>query len=358
MPTPQLWKSLRSLADAWQRTASVTRFVGELPRNAVQRSAGLAGALQELHAGAGSLMSNPLLLWSALPGAASLMPRVNLDRLEEEHEAWFQAAGDVEAAHRATVAWIRAHLHGYPMLPAPQLVAGSPLTTREFTFRTIWQPGERGQQLHLQDVPSLGDVLHGDAAAARDVHERTRLLADAFQETPEWIALATAHEALDQNARAELAAARLEAKDRLRSSAVDAHEPTRALPRAAYREGVIREVIEGLTGAARTYAEAFESADGLVELAASQVFSQLVCYPVTTLPANDLDVTPGTPSRVHFTTSDAVLISVGTGSVAWIADPLVDDAVFVTSLSINFGPQEPLVQMSGNLLHGTGAAWR
>jgi len=358
MPTAKLWQALQDLADAWQHTGSVARFTRDLPKNAVKQSEGLSAALQELHAAAGGLMNNPLLISSALPAAASLWRKVDLRLLHSRHEDWFDAAFAVERGHRATVAWLRARLHGYPLLPAPQLVPGGPLTTDEFTYRVIWQPGERGQRLHFQDVPNIGELLRADAAADRVLRDSTRRVAQAFKETPEWTALAVAHEALDQEARSELGAARLLAQQRLRQEAVDAHEPNRALRRAVYREAVIRETVQGLSGAAEDYAKAFQDADGLVELAASSIFGQVVCYPIETLTVTELEVTPGPVTTVNFAASESIFGSVNAGSVVWLADPLMRDALHVTGLSVSFDSRGSSVRMKANVLDGTGDGWR
>jgi hypothetical protein len=358
--TTDLWRTLADLADAWRRTPALGRFARDLPENAPQRSKGLPGMLQHIHAGASGLISNPLLLATRLPMAASVVPDIDEQQLRAKHGDWLDAANRAEVAHRRTLAWLRARLPGYPNPPAPQLAPGAPLTTSEFTHRLIWQPGERGQQLHLRDVPpEITDVLLADGATARALMQATRTAAIAFADTPQWAALAAAADALDDTARADLRAARSGARKRLTADAADAHEPCLALPRAAYREHVIRDEIDALTGTARAYAEAFDAADDLVETAASSVFGQIACYPVRTMAAADLEIVPGTPTTVRYTTPDVMLDMPRPGAVAWLDDSLVPDAVRIDSVTLSFDEtDQSSLDLTAEVLAGTATAWR
>ncbi len=360
MTTPDLWRTLANLADAWRRTPALDRFARDLPENAPQRSKGLPEMLQHIHAGASGLISNPLLLATRLPMAASVIPGVDEQQLRTKHRDWLDAANRVEAAHRRTLAWLRARLPGYPNPPAPQLAPGAPLTTPEFTHRLIWQPGERAEQLHLRDVPpEIADALLADAVTAPALTHATRAVAIALADTPEWIALAAASDPLDDTARADLRAARSRARARLAPAAVDAHDPHLALPRAAYREHVMRDEIDALTGTARAYADAFEAADGLVETAASSVFGQIACYPVRTMAAADLEIVPGAPATVRYTTPDVMLHMPRPGALAWLDDPLVPDAVRINGVTMSLEETgHATLDLTGDVLAGTAAAWR
>lgn len=360
MPTPDLWRTLRDLADAWRQTPALDRFARDLPENAPQRTPGVAGMLQRISAGAPALTSNPLLLATRLPMAASVVPDIDEQQLRAKHRCWLEIARRVEAAHRRTIAWLRARLPMYPNLPAPQLTPGAPLTTPEFTDRLVWPLGERAEQLHLRDVPTeIAKLLQADAVTARALSGATRAVAAAFTDSPEWTAFGAATNVLESATRAELRAARTRARERLTAAAVDAYEPHFALPRAAYRVHVIREEIDGLTGDARAYANAFEACDGLIETAASLVFGQIACYSVRTMIATDLEVVPGTPATVRYSTPAANLDLPRPGVVAWLSDPLVPDAVLINGVTMSFqATGGASLSVSADVLADTAIAWR
>lgn len=359
MPTPELWRTLGDLADAWRRTPPLERFARDLPENASQRQRGLPGMLQHIQAGASALISNPLLLATRLPMAAGAIPGVDEQQLRGTHGDWLVAAHRVEAAHRRTLAWLRARLPGYPNLPAPQLAPGAPLTTSEFTFRLIWQPGERAEQLHLGDIPTqIAELLQADATTARALAGASRAVAAALVDTPEWTTLAAATDALDDATRGELRAARTRARERLAPATIDAHEPSRALPRADYREHVIREEIDALTGNARAYADAFDASDGLVEIAGSSVFSQIACYTVRSMAITDLEIIPGASTTVRCTVPDVMIDMPHPGTVAWLDDPLVSDAVLVKGVTMSMHETgHATMDVTADVLAGTAVAW-
>lgn len=360
MPTADLWRALAEQAVAWRGVPLVERFTRELPANAGQGSHGLPGMLQHIHAGASGLISNPLRLASYLPMACSVVPDVDAQVLMTKHQDWVEAATRAEAAHRLTVGWLRARFPRYPAMPAPQLSPGSSLTTDEFSHRLVWPAVERSQGLHLVDVPNqITDALQCDKECSRRIKESTRAVADALVATPEWSQLEEAGDLLDEAARTELRATRSRLRDLLAPASVDAHEPNLALPRAKYRNHVVREEVEKLLGPSRDYAVAFDSADSMTELAASDVFAQLVCYSVGTLPVDDLQITPGEPPTVRFKTPDTMLHMPDPGSVYWLDDPLVQDAVHVTGVSMNFDQATgPMLTLSATVLSETSTAWR
>lgn len=358
MTTTELWWALADLAGVWRQTDVLDSFARELPDNALQRSHGLPGILQTLQAG--GLAGNPLLLAGYLPAAVSVAPEIDEQQIRAMHGDWLEAAARAEAAHRVTIAWLRARLPGYPTLPAPQLAPGAPLTNSEFTYRIIWQPRERAAQLHLRDVPGeIAGALLADVATARELTQATRDVAGALGETPQWAALADAAGALDETARSALRSARSRTRERLAPGEVDAYEPRLTLRRNTYREHVISEELETLTGSARAFADAFDAADGLVEFAASNVFGQLACYPVRTMTATDLEIIPGATATVRYTTPDVMPDMPRPDAVAWLDDPLVPDAVQIKHVTMSFdAASQVTLNVTAAVLAGTAAAWR
>ena len=73
-------------------------------------------------------------------------------------------ANRIEAAHRMTLAWLRSRLAGYPILRAPQLAPGTPLTTFEMTIHYTWTKEELSGGLNQMPAPpGVPDLLGADA---------------------------------------------------------------------------------------------------------------------------------------------------------------------------------------------------
>lgn len=366
-----LWKAIQEQAASWTVTSAFERFAAQLPRNAHQRSTGLPGVLQRLDAGGGAVGSRPLRLGTSvppdllekLPGPvpAELGKEPEPEDLSEEFMLWLDGARRVAWAHLDTVAWVRSRLPGYPSMPTPQLAPGTPLTTLEFTWRLIWTPNERARGLQFRAAPpEAGTLLLATEDQRRHLDDTARSLAAAFQRTEEWDRLSTATAALDSYARANLRDARAKLRQRLVDTEVTAHAPNLPRDRDQYRQLVMAEKLEALAGTAREYVDAFAAADQLVETAASDIFGQLATYgELSTLSQpEDLDLYPGNPQAVAFTLPDASW-STEVGMVAWVDDPLIRDAVHITSVTVNLDHATGMVQrMTGVVLAGTAAAWR
>lgn len=358
MSNPELWQALRDQAYAWRETDVVQRFARELPRNAGNGSTGLPGLLRHAHAGAAALMSRPMRYASGLGMVADVVPEVDPDVLRDVHGEWLDAAGQVETAHRLTVAWLRSRLPGYPRLPAPQLAPGTPLTTGEFTHRLVWTPGERANGLQFQGAPpDVAEVLqamgrHGDIAqAARDV-------AAALVTTSEWERLELARAGLDEPSRHALREVRRRLRDLLSPAAVDHYEPALAFRRAEYREAVTAQEVDGLVGSAAEYANAFSAANALTESAASDVFGELTCYGINTIEPADVETSPGSPPKISFTLADPQEWP-ELGMLAWLDDPLVADAVRMSSVQVQFeNVGSVTIRVAAEVLSGTSVAWR
>lgn len=358
MSDETLWRSVRDLAAAWQDTDTVQRFAQQLPRNADQRSTGLPGTLQHAHAAAGSLMAHPMRYATALRIASSVVPQIDPVSLRAEHGEWFDAAERVEAANRLTIAWLRARLPSYPRLPAPQLAPGTPLTTDEFSHRLVWTHAERAQGLQLQDAPrGVADVLQ-TKGGKRDLAQAARSVAAALRATAEWAHLHSATAALDEPSRQNLREARRRIRERLSPRSVDNHEPDLAMRRADYRDAVTAAEIGALTGPADEYARTFGAANNLIETVASDVFGQLTCYGVDTVTPEDVDTTPDEPPRISFTLTDPDIWP-EVGILVWLDDPLLKDAVRVSSIQVQFQAVETLtVRVDSEVLPQSSLAWR
>lgn len=353
-----LWEAVAEQAAAWSALPVVRRFASKLPRNSTQRSRGLSGLLQHVTACGGMVAGRPLRLGTNVPMVLSVIPGGVPTVRPQVLRSWLDDANHIEAAHRVTVAWLRSRLPGYPLLPAPQLARGTPLTTDEYTYRLTWTRGELAAGFQFQNPPSEAIELLG--ASAREVSradEAARRVAVGLRETAAWRRLRDAHAALSPTVSAELAAARKAIAEASRPALVDAHEPRLAIPRDAYRQQVLADVLGTLVGAALEYAEAFDEAERLLELAASDVFGQLAVYRLIVLTGvSDLAAHGGDRGTVEFTVEDTAHLDAG--SIAWMDDPLCPDAVHLTGLSYSFDQATGTrVRVTGRVLGGTAAVW-
>lgn len=353
-----VWGAVSEQASAWADLPVVRRFAAQLPRNAARRSRGLPGLLQHVAASGGMVSSRPLRLGTNVPQMLSVVhggaPSVRPDVLQ----AWLEDASLVEGVHRVVIAWLRSRLPGYPLLPAPQFAPGTPLTTNEFTYRLPWTREELGAGFQFQNPPTEPlEALGANARETARAVEGARRLARALAGTAQWQQLRAADAALSPGDRVALAAARKAVADGSKPALVDAHEPTFAVARDAYRQQVVDDAVGTLAGPAREYADAFDAADRLVELACSDVFGQLAVYGTLALTGvTDLAAHGAGPGTVSFTVED--IVHLDTGTVAWLDDPLFPDAVHVTGLNYSFDQATGMgVRATGRGLLGTADLW-
>ncbi len=109
------------------------------------------------------------------------------------------------------------------------------------------------------------------------------------------------------------------------------------------------------TGPAREFTDAFDAADRLVELAASDVLGQLTIHgrPLLLQHVTDIDLEPGTPRRAHFTVPYDPWLD--TGELIQIDDPLVTDTCLLNRTTINLGSGPS--RLSAQILPGTASLW-
>jgi hypothetical protein len=354
----RLWTAIHEQAQAWAAVPECQAMAQQLPRNRTRAGNGLPGYLQELQAGGAFLGSRPLRAGRLLPWWMDGMPTPITDVVQAELAAWSPTVQAVEEAHRLTVAWLRSRMPGYPMLPAPQLAPGAPWTTNEFTWRLGWAPDERAQGLqYLSEPEAVADWLEVSPDHQRRLDGTARAVADALGGSEEWQRLAAARRDLDREARQALSQARAAIRRRLTEESVDAHEPRLAIRRAQYREAVVNEELGDLRGAAHEYATAFDRAEGLIQLAASDVFGQLLMYgdPQTVHP-DRVEFDGDGEVRMGFSSPE--LIGGTTGALLWVDDPLVSDAVRVEELRFSLDhTSTELVRCAAVMLSGTGQAW-
>ncbi|MCZ7434762.1 hypothetical protein [Streptomyces sp. WMMC1477] len=289
-----------------------------------------------------------------LPSGPSLDPN--------QWNAWLQTAARIESAHRTTIAWLRSRMPGYPQLPAPQLAPGTASTTTEWTRRLTWQPGERAAGLQMKNLPPHATrPLRATSSQVRALEESARALATALQASQPWQQLSAARQALDEESRKELRQTRARLREGLSDAAINAHEANRVLLRHNYRCTVLDEEIEKLTGPARQFANAFDAADQLVELAASDVFGQLALYgsPLLLQNVTDIDLEPGTPQNIHFSVHNDYWLN--TGELIQIDDPLAADTCRLIATTVSFGPDSdaaPATRLTAQTLPGTASLWQ
>lgn len=352
-----LWAAVQAQADAWSCLDVVRSFAMQLPRNSPQQQTGIPGILQEITAGGGPVSTHPLRIASTMPMWRQI-PGIDVAALGQDFTTWLDQAHRVEQAHRHTIAWLRSRLPGYPMLSAPQLAPGTPLTTLEFTTRLSWTPHERGQGLQFMPAPAgAGPALQAATQQQRRLDETARVLVLALEQTSEWQRFVAATP-LPTDAKAVLLATRAQLALPLLAASVIAAAGDHAVARAKYRAQVLSDAVTPLSGAAREYTQAFEGVNAVIETAASDIFGQLLAYgaPITISRPQELDVRPGPPRTVEIALSNVAWPDLG--AVVWIDDPLVDDAVHLIGMAMSYEPVDGTHhRLTGVVLEGTAESW-
>ena len=266
----EVWAAVSAFAETWRISPIVRRFASQLPRN-TRPSHGVPKQLQEVEAGYHIVGSRPLRLGNLL----AIVDTVDLTT--PDMQAFQRDALVVEYAAHTTVAWIRAQLPGYPMMPAPQLVNDSGRTTREFSWGLPWLREHLAAGLQFNSVPP-GAAAQLQVEDPSGFEQRARSLLQALAATEKWNAFVASHNALRPDDRDQLRHARSALIEDMKPERVSAYEPRYALRRAEYRDAHTAAAKEGLTGMAREYADAFDGIDGLIDHVGSEVLGQLVAY--------------------------------------------------------------------------------
>jgi len=358
----RLWCAIHQLTTTWRAAPTIKRMAASLPRNVLRPGTPahnpLAHLLQELTASASGML-HPLALGTRVPFILSqdlIHPQTTVDAAALRE--WVESAAAVESAHRATLAWYRSRIAGYPMIRAPQLAPNSPFTTLEYTSEFIWTPEERGQGLQFAVAPrGLTELL-----GIKDgwlVGQASRNVLRELEQTNEWICFSTTSDALDSAAKSALRAARLELKELLGEGRVDDHEPRFAWPRIEYRTRTLAAVVDALDGPARDYAEAFAALQEMLQLCVTDVFGELVAYgEPKSVRATFLEYPDPDPSIVEFTTPDTDPLSLGTGQLLWLEDSPVRDIVRVEAMTMSFDNVDgATLSFRARVLDGTREAW-
>lgn len=362
--SPNLWRAVWRLADVWSETPLVKDFAATLPRNQGlqnrgDRATGVPALLQHLEMKAG--MIKPLMFGKRVPvlldhpQISPGIPAVD----QSEVAAWLTMANRIEDAHRVTLEWLRSRLAGYPILRAPQLAPGTPLTTFKMTIHYIWTKEELAGGLNQMPAPpGVPDLLGADDNASRELDEAARDLVKTLEGSPAWIRFHGSLDGLDEVGKEALRQARREIRERVSEEAVDDHEERLALSRSEYRGHTTAEVINSLTGSAREYADAFNDVHELLTLVACDIFGELALFgepwPLSVLNLETPE--PGQPV-VAFESQGATDLFVTPGQVVWLSNESVTDAVRIEKNSMNFDLEGLREHFEARVLIGTGEGW-
>lgn len=335
-----LWIAVRSLAQIWAQTPTVSTMVASLPDNAPHlrgtNAATVPSLLQGMRAGAASFFVRPLLLGSLVEYmrhdplfGGGQGPRVDDETLNE----WLQTAHAVERAQRTTFAWLRSRLPGYPMLRMPQLAPDTHLTTQSFSASIIWSPTEFAERHQFDASPRYVPAqLGATPTQATALNTGARQLAQALKATSEWDAFNSARQRLTEADRIALRAAKRSLRERLSTVDNDSHD---MFELDRFRHQQAREVSAELAEIPRAYTEAFDALNSLIDLAAGDAFGQLVAYgDPKTVAVNNIDFPK--PGIVHVVTDDP--FGHHPGDLICIDDPLVNDVLRVEGSVSQFNP--------------------
>lgn len=288
-----LWRAVRDLASVWRDLPFVQHCLGQLPRNSRDSFGPITQRLQLIPAsdsGISHISAYPLHLTPILE-ISRRFP--HLGPAPTGWNKWVRDAMIINVAHSFTLAWLRSRMPGYPDFPAPQLAQGTHFTTLQSTERLPWTEVELVQGYETSPPPQhVGHLLHADAAHARALADAMHSCVNELVKSTQWIALFEAGRQLTPEVREELDRARRAVAEKLTDSALDAHSSL-ILDRFNYRVTVLEDNLANLSAAAGAYSTAFDRANRLLELAASDVLGQLVAHGEPRREANPHLWTPG-----------------------------------------------------------------
>ena len=344
--TREVWTAVSDLADKWRHSDTVRRVVSAMPRDGVASKNPLTEMLAEFRAM--SMRGHALRLNSELRYLIGQPMFAAVER-PATFDAWFVAAYDVEVAFRLQLAWLRAQLPGYPLLRVPQLVANTPFTTQEFTWKAAWAREDMARGFQLSPPPALRI-----GAERIDASEELQQLAAALRASESWRRLATLRAALTEPDRQQLHAECQNLRAALSPERVDEFEPHFALKRHQFREDQMNNAVLRLTDGAAAYAEAFTDAADTIDFAVDDVLPQLVTYgrPKDVGSAADLDLLG--EDRIAFRPAVPFF---WTSMLVFVSDPLVEEVGQVTGVNLNFGGGVENNRVTLRLLPGAAAGW-
>lgn len=260
------WRTVADLAGVW-RSAATVRAVVEPLSDTTTASPALVDLLADARVAHGT--ARPLRLASTVEyhrlNVTGGSPRT------AEYDAWLRRAAIVEEAFRLQVSWVRSRLPGFPMLRAPHLVDGTVFTTTEFTDELTWP--KQHYLLRFQERPSPPSAdLDGEEL---DLSEPTHRFLDELQQTDPWIDFARASAQLSDDDRAQLR----QVNEQLRAALRETLDPSirSDVTRVnAFRRAQLSSAVERLSGAARTYTDAFSALNGFLDFTLDDVLAALV----------------------------------------------------------------------------------
>jgi len=344
--TKEIWTAVSALADKWRRSQTVRQVTLAMPRDGVPSKDPLTEMLAEFRAG--SMRAHALRLNSELHYLIS-QPMLDHVKRPSSFDGWLLEAYKVEVAFRLELAWLRAQLPGYPLLRVPQLVANTPYTTHEFTWKAVWARGDMARGFQLSPPAAL---LVG--VERIEVSRELQELASALRASESWQRLATTRAALTATDRRQLQVECRALRTALSPERVDEFEPHLALKRHQFRDEQMQYALARLTDGAAAYANAFTDAADTVDFAVDGVLPQLVTYgrPKDVGAAADLDFL--SEDRIEFQPAVPIF---WTSMLVFVSDPLVQEVGQVTGSNINFGGGIENNRASLRLLPGAAASW-
>lgn len=355
MSTEAVWSAVVALADAWADSPAVAALSAAAPANKMSRSP-VTDLLQELNAGGAPITSRPLALWTGvqfgLLAQDHLAERANNSLFRE----FLDMARQVELAHRATVAWIRAKIPGYPMLNAPQFARDSAWTTEQWTHRYQWLRSDFAAGLQFQTQLETIDPILGSPAGS--VGRLTTKLASALSQTSVWKEFATKQAALTATDRAVLSAARGDLRLLLVPEVIDRYEPKLAMRRYEYREYHTKKAVDALSGFAGEYARSLTAVSDLIDLSVVDVFAQFVRFgrPVKITPGTVQFEGQGDDVRISVDiddNSDAIFLN--PGRIISFDHPLTSDLVRLDSVGVSVqDDNHARVRLGGSVIPASG----
>jgi hypothetical protein len=322
----------------WTNFCSFAQAVKEAPKVVRVRKAfdladpakPLRRELSEITAMASPVRQHPLLMGYQL----ARLPPIQAFVENEEHEKWLRDLNDVGGALTVAIEFIRSRIPGYPSLRVPHLRTGSPYTYAE-TFLVAgfpWDAELRRMGLQLQGPPPVGQILESQADFAGLLNAAADEL-NASNASASFVDARAAMQPADWDQLREIGRT---LAGRVADDAVTAAAGDFLLQRFQYRSAILEQLVSEADGRARTYMDAFEDLNELLNVAAALVETTVVSAGLFSVQPMQLVLGAGDELRpAYFVTLDADPF-LHPGSIFHLAGPAPSVTGFVYTRAVTF----------------------
>ena len=243
--------------------------------------------VRHILAGFNPLRTRPLLLGLYLPRIPSMGPIPGYDELVriDGGAEFLDSAARVASTLLSIVEYLRVRLPGYPDIPVPDLVAGSPAVVNDgfLAFdRLPWPAAARVRPADEHSELGTGSDLDIDVTALQESVDEVR---EALEEQDAWREFARVSAEIGDTDLEQLRRICAEFDERTTEAVVDERAGELLMQRGQYARAVLEEAHSRAGDLAGEYLAGFRRVDHLVYIAAAVISERVAHHSPIGLPA-------------------------------------------------------------------------